>query len=60
MIGASLMAAILDSLKDPILFADTEHVTRYMNKAAVAHYEERARVLSAARYWSVITSDRSG
>ena len=40
MISASRMAAILDSLKDPILFADTEHVTRYMNKAAVAHYEE--------------------
>ena len=40
MIGASLMAAILDSLKDPILFADTEHVTRYMNKAAIAHYDE--------------------
>ena len=40
MIGASLMAAILDSLKDPILFADTEHVTRYMNTAAIAHYAE--------------------
>jgi DUF438 domain-containing protein len=40
MIDATLMAAILDSLKDPILFADTEHVTRYMNKAAVAYYDE--------------------
>ena len=40
MLDATLVAAILDSLKDPILFADTEHVTRYMNKAAVAHYEE--------------------
>lgn len=40
MISESLMAAILDSLKDPILVADTEHVTRYMNKAAVAHYDE--------------------
>jgi DUF438 domain-containing protein len=40
MIDAALLAAILDSLKDPILFADTEHVTRYMNKAAIAHYEE--------------------
>jgi DUF438 domain-containing protein len=40
MIDAALMAAILDSLKDPVLFADTEHVTRYMNKAAIAHYEE--------------------
>jgi DUF438 domain-containing protein len=40
MIDATVMAAILDSLKDPVLFADTEHVTRYMNKAAIAHYEE--------------------
>jgi PAS domain-containing protein len=39
MIDATLMAAILDNLKDPILFADTEHVTRYMNKAAIAFYE---------------------
>jgi len=34
------MAAILDSLKDPLLFADTEHVIRYMNKAAIAYYDE--------------------
>ena len=40
MIDASFMAAILDSLKEPVLVADTEHVTRYMNKAAIAHYEE--------------------
>jgi PAS domain-containing protein len=40
MIEASLIAAILDSLKDPLLFADTDHVTRYMNKAAIAYYEE--------------------
>ena len=40
MVDVTLLAAILDSLKDPILFADTEHVTRYMNRAAIAHYEE--------------------
>lgn len=40
MIDATLMAAILDSLKDPLLFADTGHVIRYMNEAAIAHYEE--------------------
>lgn len=40
MIGGTKLAAILDSLRDPILFADTEHVTRYMNKAAIAFYEE--------------------
>ena len=40
MIDAMLMAAILDSLKDPLLFADTEHIIRYMNKAAIANYSE--------------------
>jgi PAS domain-containing protein len=45
MIDATQMAAILDSLKDPILFADTLHVTRYMNQAAVAHYEEEGTSL---------------
>jgi len=38
MIDSTLMAAILDSLKEPVLFADTGHMTRYMNKAAIAHY----------------------
>lgn len=45
MIDAKLMAAILDSLKDPVLFADTEHMTRYMNKAAIAHYDEGESLL---------------
>jgi PAS domain-containing protein len=39
MLKKSHMAAILESLKAPILFADTEHVTRYMNRAAIEHYE---------------------
>ncbi len=39
-IDATLMGAILDSLKDPLLFADTDHVTRYMNQAAVEYYDE--------------------
>jgi nitrogen-specific signal transduction histidine kinase len=38
MTDATLMTALLDSLKSPILFADTEHTVRYMNKAAVEHY----------------------
>lgn len=45
MINATLMAAILDSLKDPILFADTGHVTRYMNRSAIAYYEEGESLL---------------
>ncbi len=42
---AALMAALLDSMKDPVLFADTDHVIRYMNKPAIAHYEEGAALL---------------
>jgi nitrogen-specific signal transduction histidine kinase len=45
MIDGTVMAAILDSLKDPILFADTEHMTRHMNKAAIAFYEEGASLI---------------
>ena len=37
---AILHAALLDSLEDPVLFADCDHITRYMNAAAVAHYSE--------------------
>jgi PAS domain-containing protein len=36
----TILAAILDSLQAPVLFADTDHITRYMNKAAIAYYEE--------------------
>ena len=35
MIDVEVMAALLDSLKDPLLLADTEHVTRYMNRAGL-------------------------
>ncbi len=45
MIDATLMAAILDSLKDPLLFADTDHIIRYMNKAAIAYYSEGESLL---------------
>lgn len=40
MIDASLMAALLDSITDPVVFVDLEHVIRYLNKAAIAHYAE--------------------
>ena len=38
MVDIALPLAILDSLADPILVADTEHMTRYMNSAAAKHY----------------------
>lgn len=45
MTNATWMAALLDSMKDPVLAADTHHVIRYMNKAAIAHYQEGAALL---------------
>lgn len=45
MIDTALMTAILDSLKQPILVADTDHITRYMNKAATEYYGEGAALI---------------
>jgi DUF438 domain-containing protein len=45
MMNASTLSAMLDSLKDPFLFVDNDHVIRFMNHAAVAHYDEGASLL---------------
>ena len=45
MIDAGFMAALLDSLKDPVLVADTEHTIRYLNRAAIAYYDEGESLL---------------
>jgi len=45
MVDASLLASFMDSLKNPFLFADTQHVIRYMNKAAIAHYDDGANLI---------------
>lgn len=45
MTDASLMAVLLDSLKDPVVFVDTDHIIRYMNKAAIADFEEGAALI---------------
>ena len=41
MIDFDLMSALLDSLKNPLVFADTEHTISYMNKAAIERYSDR-------------------
>ena len=45
MTDASLMACLLDSMKNPVVFADMDHIIRYMNKPAVAHYKEGESLL---------------
>ncbi len=48
MIDASVMAAILEGLNDPVMFVDTGHVIRYMNKAALAHFDEGEALLGTS------------
>ena len=48
MIDASLMAAILDSLQDPLLLADTNHKIVYMNKRATTFYERGTGLLGSS------------
>ncbi len=48
MIGADLMAAFLNSLKNPFLFADMNHKIVYMNRAAIDHYKEGETLLGTS------------
>jgi predicted transcriptional regulator of viral defense system len=53
------MACVLDSMKNPVFFADTGHVTRYMNKAAEDHYKEgRAPIGRSLLGWHNAASER--
>ncbi len=41
----TFLLSLLNSIKDPILFTDTDHIVQYMNKAAIAHYSEGEKLL---------------
>jgi DUF438 domain-containing protein len=45
---SSVLGALLDSLKDPVLFADTDHVIRYMNEAGASHYKQGRALLGTS------------
>ncbi len=36
----NVLLAILDSMPDPVVFVDTGHIIRYLNKAAAAQYQK--------------------
>lgn len=38
-----ILSAILNSMPEPVVFVDMEHVIRYMNKAAVERYKKRGQ-----------------
>lgn len=48
MIDSTLMTAILNSLVDPLLFCDTDHIIRFMNSAARTHYGPRETLLGSS------------
>lgn len=37
--------AVMESLKNPVMFCDVNHIVKYMNKAAVAHYKDAKSLL---------------
>ena len=39
--------SLLNSIKDPILFADTNHIVQYMNEAAISYYEDGENLLQS-------------
>jgi len=41
----SFYESLLNSIKDPILVDDTNHIVQYMNKSAIAHYCEGEKLL---------------
>ena len=45
---SSVLAALLESLKDPVVFADTDHIIRYMNEAGAAHYKQGRTLLGTS------------
>ena len=48
MVDTAFLSVISDSLEAPILVADTEHITRYMNKAAISYYEDGEALLGTS------------
>ncbi|MBN1141758.1 MAG: PAS domain-containing protein [Deltaproteobacteria bacterium] len=45
---AEFLAALLDSLKEPFLFADNEHIIRYMNRAAKTYFTLGEKLLGCS------------
>ena len=50
MTDRTTLIAFIESLKDPFVFADTGHVIRYMNRAAIANYKEGASLLGRSLF----------
>jgi len=45
-IDYDLLNSFMDSLKDPFLFCDTNHIIRYLNKTARDHFKDGEKLLN--------------
>ena len=43
-----VLFSIFNSLKNPIVFTDCDHIIRYMNQAAIKHYKEGDGLLNTS------------
>jgi DUF438 domain-containing protein len=50
MTDRTTLIAFIESLKDPFVFADTGHVIRYMNRAAIANYDDGAALIGRSLF----------
>ncbi len=47
---AELLSAILDNLKESVIFVDNDHIIRYMNSAAKKHYARFGEVIGKSLF----------
>ncbi|MFC2139169.1 PAS domain-containing protein [Bacteroidota bacterium] len=48
MTDIKLYESFLNSMKNPFMFVDNEHIIKYMNKAAINHYDNGAELLGTS------------
>jgi nitrogen-specific signal transduction histidine kinase len=46
MLKNEIILSLLNSIREPILFADKNHITQFMNQAAVDHYSEGIQLMN--------------
>ena len=46
MLKDEIFLNILNSIREPILFADKNHITQFMNQAAIDHYSEGKKLMN--------------
>jgi len=49
-VDCSVLECLLDSMKDPVVFVDVQHVIRYTNRAAIAAQEGGANLVGRSLF----------